>query len=448
MLMRIARRFLALGFVLAALALPAADWGRPLAVSVPAPQARAPIALLLQENGSRLTSIDESSLRATGRRSASLGFVDSWAFPPSGGLVALAAHPYENAPALGSIRFVALPSLRLVRRTVRLGGTARALLWGRPDRIVALVQDCCANTSWIATIDVGSRRVLSRQPLDGVVSAIARTGDALVLVSTPENSIGAARLVVARADGGVRSAELERVRAGWSWPQGSGGGDPIGTQRLPGLAVDPQGERAYVLQPDGPAAEIDLGTLAVSYHDLTASRSVLARLAAWLQPAAQAKGLNGPTRTARWLGDGLIAVTGTDEQASKGPDGQLTMTGTPAGLAIVDTRDWSVGMLDRGADAVTPAAGYLLATGRTWSSVSERSTGMGLAIYGAGGSTRARLFAGASVWVQAVAAGRAYVDEDANGARTIAVVELASGRVVEERHADLAVPLLVDGPDN
>src|SRR5439155_17754714 len=107
-----------------------------------------------------------------------VGFVDAWAFPPSAGLVALAAHPYENAPALGSLRFVALPSLRLVRRTVRLGGTARALLWGRPDRIVALVQDCCANTSWIATIDIGSRRVLSRQPLDGVVSTIARTGDA------------------------------------------------------------------------------------------------------------------------------------------------------------------------------------------------------------------------------------------------------------------------------
>jgi hypothetical protein len=31
---------------------------------------------------------------------------------------------------------------------------------------------------------------------------------------------------------------------------------------------------------------------------------------------------------------------------------------------------------------------------------------------------------------------------------TIAVVELASGRVLDERHTDVPVPLLVDGPDN
>ena len=446
--MRFAGRLFALALVGATLVWPSAEWGRPLVLASPTAQTRSPIALLGQAGGARLTTIDETSLAATRPRSASLGFVDAWAFSPGGRLIAVAAHPYDNGPYTDSIRFVTLPKLRLVRRTIALGGPARAMLWGRVDRLVALVDDCCSGGSALATIDVGARRVLSRRALDGAVSAIARAPGALVVLLAPQNAIGAARVVVAAADGTIRSVPLDQVRAGWSWPQDSGGSDPVGTQRLPGVAIDPDGYRAFVLQPDGPAAEIDLRALAVSYHELAAPRSALARLAAWLQPAAEAKGLNGPRRQARWLGGGLIALTGSDEQAAVKPNGQLSMTVSPAGVAIVDTRDWKLRMLDGGADAVAAADGYLLVTGRTSTSESERSTGMGLAVYGPDGSARFRLFAGASAWIYAVLAGKAYVSEGASDTPTIAVIELASGRVLDERHTDVPVPLLVDGPDN
>jgi hypothetical protein len=325
-------------------------------------------------------------------------------------------------------------------------GLARALLW-RGDHVVALVEACCSGATEVDVVDLQTRATVSRTPIAGRVGTIARAADALVFLCVPDQGIGRARLVVAGVDGSVRTVELPRVSAGWVFPDHPAA-DPVGTQRLPGVAVDPVGARVYVVQSTGPAAEIDIRTLAVSYHDLHADKSALARLASWWEPSAAAKGMTGPVRTAQWLGDGLIAVTGHDEQFAAGSGGQGVLSDTPAGLAVIDTHDWTVATLDAGANAVKVANGTLLATGSSWSSTGDQVAAIGLVAYGADRSRRFRLFPGAQAWVDFVLGGRAYVDEGVPNATRIGVVDLASGKVVAERSGRLPLPLLADGPDN
>jgi hypothetical protein len=443
--MRIRGGLLTLGGLALVVALPTRDAARPLTLDGPKRQTKEAVALFSRDDGTRLTHVDERSLRPIGRPSARLGLTGAWAFAqPARRLVAIATRANDRDER-ERVRFVDLGRLRLLKRMVPLEGMAHALLWARLDRVVAIVGGpCCSLGVDVVTIDTGARRVVSREQLTGDVVALSRAADALVLLMTPRNEIGPARLVTVAADGVVRSVGLDRVRAGYSWPE-QGGADPLGTVREAALAVDPDGYRAFVIQPDGPAAEIGLRSLAVAYHDLTAPRSVASRFAAWLTPAAEAKGMNGPMRHGQWLGDGLVAVTGMDESAAIDANNQFVGSGSPAGLAIVDTRDWTIRMLDRGANAVVPTDGLLLATGNSWSSQSQETKGMGLAAYGSDRSLRFRLFAGASIWVGVVSAGRAYVY--LNGGETASVVHLASGEVIGKRKGPLPYPLLADGPN-
>lgn len=443
--MRLVPGPLAVGVLSLVLFVPGRETSRPLVLHGPQRQTKESIGLVWRYDGAYLARIDERSLRQTGPRRGRLGYVGSWAFAePGGGLLAVATQLWTN-DTTQVVRFVDVGSLRLIPKTVPLGGYASALLWARPDRLVAVVNDLSGRGSSVVTIDTGSRQIVSRRTLDGDVAAVARAADALVVLETPRNAIGASHLDVVAADGTLSSVALDRVTAGTAWPEQDGVvSDPFGTQRVPALAVDPDGYRAYVVQPDGPAADVSLRTLAVSYHDLRAPDSVLARFGAWLTPPAVAKGMDGPVRAGTWLGDGLMALTGFDEHVVRKAD-NADVTTSPAGLAIVDTRDWSIRVLDPGADSVTAADGLLLATGRRGSSGQEQATGMGLAAYGPDRSLQFRLFPGVSSWVVAALAGRAYV-EGAGGDSSVSVVDLSSGKVVEERRGPVPTPLLVDGP--
>jgi hypothetical protein len=445
-LMRFGGGLLAVTGLTLVLAVPGNDAARPLTLNGPERQTKETVAFIWRDDGVRIARVDERTLTRVGPLGARLNLVSAWAIAkPAGNLLAVATHP-SGIETKDSLRFVDLRSLRPVRRTVPLDGYTRALLWARLDRVVALTSYCCTPGTSVFTVDTGARRVVSRRELANDVIAVRRAADALVLLETPRNQIGPARLEVVAADGSLRSVGLDRVRAGNMWPQDGTVTEPIGTTREPALAVDPDGHRAFVIQPDGPAAEVDLRTLAVSCHDPTAPRSLLARFSAWLTPAAEAKGMNGPRWSGRWLGDGLIAVAGTEETASKDANNQFVAGASPLGLAIVDTHDWTIRMLDRGADTVTQAEGLLLATGTRWSSTERKTTGMGLAAYGADRSLRFRLFDGTSSWVAAVSSGRAYVSGP-RGQHTLVVVDLASGKAVGTRPDPVPTPILADGPD-
>jgi hypothetical protein len=440
------RGLLAVGVLLVVLAWPGSAGLRPLRLAAPGSVGSKPVALVWRHDRGRIARFDERTLRVTRPRTPSLGIVDSWAFAPDGSRLVVASHAHDDPRSLDGLRTFDLMSLHPRGDVVRLRGFARALLW-RGDHVVALVEACCSGATEVDVVDLQTRATVSRTPITGRVATIARAADALVFLCVPEQGIGQARLVVAGVDGSVRTVELSRVSAGWVFPDHPAA-DPVGTQRLPGVAVDPVGARAYVVQSTGPAAEIDIRTLAVSYHDLHADKSALARLASWWEPSAASKGMTGPVRTAQWLGDGLIAVTGHDEQFAAGSGGQGVLSDTPAGLAVIDTHDWTVATLDAGANAVKVANGMLLATGSTWSSTGDQVAAIGLVAYGADRSRRFRLFPGAQAWVDFVLGGRAYVDEGVPNATRIGVVDLASGKVVAERSGRLPLPLLADGPDN
>jgi len=418
-------RLLGVGAVALGLLFATGPTTRPLGLAGSDRQAKELVGIVDEAGvGTTLTRLDEG-LNAYGPR-LRVGYADAWTTSPQGNIAALSTHPSESGGIEDSIRFVALGSLRLVPRPIPLGGSALKMLWANPYRIVALVQGCCSNTVSIAVVDPGARRILSRAPLEGDAVSWTRAGDRLLLLVTPSNSIGPARLVVVDAAGGLRTVKLDRIVAGRSWPEDQT--EPrLGTQRIPALAADAATGRAYVIDPDGLAAEISLDSLAVSYHEL-ASASLAARLSDWLQPQAEAKGMNGTSWTGLSLGNGFVAVAGNVQRAViKGNTEE--MSSSPGGLAIVDVRDWTIRMVDRGADEVAVADGLLLATGRSWTSSTQGMTGMGLAAYGSDAKLRFHAFEGGSAWVQETWNGRAYVLVDG---RTN-VVDLATGRIVEQR---------------
>jgi hypothetical protein len=359
-------------------------------------------------------------------------YYDGWVRSPGGKLVAVSTNPDSNNVSYSTLHFATVSSLRWQPGRVRLNGYFRAAIWPRPATLHALVGDCCGPGLTLDTISVTTRRIVSHTVISGPLLELGRSASGLVLLEGANNTIGPARLVLIGADGSVHSLDLERILAGTHFDQS--GQDPIGTVRQPGLAVEPAGNVAYVLDPDGLVAAVRLRDLQVSYHQL-ANRSLLARFSGWLVPAAQAKGANGPMLTAQWLGHGLIALTGTDESAIRHKDGSTVFSMRPAGLRIVDTHDWSSHILDPHADAALVASGVLLASGGSSHSDSSGSTsfGEGVADYNPDGSLRWRLDQGVQVSLIAAYGHRALVqkfDTSSTQSAPLQLVNLASGHVV------------------
>jgi hypothetical protein len=102
-----------------------------------------------------------------------------------------------------------------------------------------------------------------------------------------------------------------------------------------GLAVDPVGRKAYLAEGER-VFGVDLRTLAVS--DPGPLRTLT-------------KAPLGSERSARWLGNGLLAVSGLDRDAT---------TAKPAGLRLVDVRDRTSRTIDPTATSFTVAGRVLL----------------------------------------------------------------------------------------
>jgi hypothetical protein len=188
--------------------------------------------------------------------------------------------------------------------------------------------------------------------------------------------------------------------------------------------------------------EVELPTLAVRTRELSKPVSLFGRLRNWLEPAAHAKASEGPTRTARSLGNELIAVSGSDSRAIVRAGKIEEQTTTPAGLTLIDTRTWSVRTLDVRASIFVFADGLLLATGTSYDSVSGQRSTMGLVAYSPSGEKRFALFPDREPWVSTVLDGRAYVGFGGGPGQTLSIVELATGRIVGERSGIMPALLL------
>jgi len=400
-----------IGIVLAAGALAAS-------VLVPSPASPRPAPLQAEQRpllgvtpGSRslLVRVDPRTLRPLPGRRISVGpHLHSWALSPDRSRLAFSPHP-------GGVVHVVDAKTLQPRGRIAFSGDGLAA-WLTPRRLLWI------QPSEFTLADPATRRHLLSKRIDGQVLGGVRARDRVALLVAPPEGVGPSRLVIVDSAGGTRSITVARIRSGWS---------RCGSSQA-GLALDPARKHAFVVDAGGVVAEVELGTLSVSYHSLEST-----------SPLPTADVCENRSRTARWLGRGLIALSGFDSRQFTGADGRRYARFEPAGLSLVDVSSWSTRMLDEDASSFRFAEGQLLATGLRWdSSVSATITGMGLAAYALDGMKRFHLFEGKQAWLAEAYAGRAYVAFDRG---PVAVVDLESGAVIGDRSTAIPGLLLDDG---
>lgn len=392
---------------------------------------RSVLGVVWGEDDSFVARLDPRSLEPLPGPRAALGRAGGpWALSPDGSQVVFGG--YRSL-----IRIFDLERMR-VHADISERGDFSAAAWPEPRRILL-----ATGFNWeigvdVVMVDPLARGVLVRRSLGGSLQRSVPTDDGLLLLLGPRaGGIGAARLAVFSADGDIRVLRLGGVPAGFEHDQ-LADGFVVDRYRTPGLAVDPSGDTAFVVDADDEVAEIDLRTLRVQYHELRRTTSLLGRLRSWLEPSAGAKGASdGSVRDAVWVGSGLIAVSGWDDHASFDAEGHQTQTTTAAGVALVDTQGWSKRMLAPDATAASLAGDLLLVYGSRWNSWAGRFEGVGLSGFELGGERRFRLFGAKPVASVEVVGQHGYVRFDDSYSCQGRIVDLGSGRVLEGRELDV-----------
>jgi hypothetical protein len=223
---------------------------------------------------------------------------------------------------------------------------------------------------------------------------------------------------------------------GWETEQGDDESEVRSRELVPGLAVDPTGRRALVVPPVGSVAEVDLDDLTVTYHTLSESASLFHRFLDWLEPAAEAKMIEGNDRQALWLANGLVAVSGTDYPPIEA--GQTDRAGKPAGLSLIDPDDWSVRQVDGKVSGVQLAGSQLVAYEAGCSNAPES---FALVAYDLSGKQRFRLCRDEGFDPQVVGS-YLYVGMDNN--TRFDVIDMSTGAVVSRLQTKQTTTLLVD----
>lgn len=264
----------------------------------------------------------------------------------------------------------------------------------------------------VVTVDPVSRRVLARHRIDGVVLGAERGADQQVVVLVaPSKGIGELKLAIVGGKG-MTTTPIPGFVGGWESEQTD---DDVTTrQRVPALVIDEVGQRALVISGRA-VAEISLNDLAVHEHTLSEPVSLLGRLRNWLEPRAHAKLVDGPWRNGTWIGDGLLAISGEDYSSEGGQHHRAE----PAGISIVDTRDWSVRKIDDDAVEVLRTEHAIVGHGGY-----EFGGVMG---YDLGGDKVFELLPKTSVWLQVVGG---YVYAVHESSKRFTVIDPALGRVV------------------
>jgi hypothetical protein len=331
--------------------------------------------------------------------------------------------------------------------TIRFGIVAAAPqdpVWLGPRRL-AVVAGNSADGSTLVLVDPVAGRLLSRRRLAPAGIIAAGAGDRLVLLHTPVEQIGPAHLSVVDDRGRMRTVQLAGVRAGFQHPPDWDKPGAYGVMRDPALAVDPAGGRAFVVAAGATMAEVDLGSLRVTYRRLRQPASLLRRLAHWLVPPAEAKLAAGTWRSACWLGGGTLAVWGTDARVTGDTPAELRSDTRASGIKLVDTRTWTARALDPEATAVRWRAGRLLAFGSIWDGQAQRERGNGLAVYGPGSRPPRHLLGDLAVLDAHLHGDLVYASVDNGGEQPgSVVVSLREGRVLRASKEWLPSLLLAD----
>ena len=318
----------------------------------------------------------------------------------------------------------------------------QSLAWLGPRRVAVVAGDS-GDGSTLVMVDPVARRVLTRRRLPPADLAVAAAGNRLVLLRSPVEGIGPVRLLVVDGQGRVGQVELGEIHAGFQNPPDWDRPGAYGIGHSAGLAVDPEGGRAFVVAAAAAVAEVDLAGLRVTYRHLRQPVSLL-RLAHWLVPPAEAKWGAGSWRGACWLGDGTLAVSGGASSIVGDTVAEQRMDQRPSGLKLVDTRSWTVRPLDPAATSVAWRSGRLLSYGGAWDVDAQRERGVGLTLYGPGSRPGRQLLAARLVVDADLNGDLAYVEVDnGHGGLGHLVVSLRDGQVLAS--ADGPGPFLLLG---
>ena len=369
---------------------------------------RAPVLGVVYGNSDQLVRLDPLTLQRLGSRSLTIPSFAYWDQSPNGSRIVFGGRA-------GTLRFVDPVKLEVVGTVPLQGFSDPRLAWVSPHALLIVDQ------ASIAMVDPVAMRVRWRKTLPAAVrpffpERVARTPSGLVFLLAPiDGSVGATTLVSADVSGRVRSVVLGQIQSGATQVSPS---ESLFTGAEPGLAVDPVGNTAFVVGGDQTVATVDLATLAVAYHDPTRTL------------AHAEKVLAGPTREAAWLGSGLLAVTGENDNAWLDSNKAYQESVQPAGLTIVDTRTWTSRLVDAGTSSVTFNDGLLLATGESWDTTAGSSAskpiGNGLSAYTPAGALAFHVLGKTPFQQVVVASGTAY----ALGAVATSVVKLPSGAIL------------------
>jgi len=383
------------------------------------------LGLVWKGNSAELAELDPRTLAPGLRRfPVEQGAATLIAFSPEGKTLAL-GH--------GEKQQVELVDVAAVRRlgVVDLGipGYISRLYWTRAGMLFAAV-----GQQFVVVIDPAGRKVHEMRQVEGTLLAAEPIEAGLVGLVAPADRIGPLKLAVWGTEG-ISTVPLRMV-GGWETEQGDDESEFRSRELVPGLAVDPRGRRALVVPPGGPVAEVDLDDLTVTYHTLSEPVSLFHRFLDWLDPAAEAKMIEGKDRQALWLASGLVAVSGTDYPPLK--TGQTDVAGKPAGLSLIDTDDWSVRRIDGEVSGVHLAGSQLFAYEAGCSSAPES---FALVAYDLRGDQRFRLCRDEGFDPQVV--GRyLYVGMDNN--TRFDVIDMSTGAVVSRLQTKQTTTLLVD----
>jgi hypothetical protein len=364
------------------------------------------LALSAKRPGVALVRVHPETLRELPGARVPLGHASgAWSFSPDGSRLAIGSYK-----ALG-LRIVDARRLRVVRDIQTRNGSIAFAAWLAPRRILGW------ELHGVFAVDPVAGRMLRYESLEGNLLDAEATRDSVIfLLTSPQGS--ACRLAVAGLDGRARFVTIDRARC--SLPYVIEPDEPLEIRR-PGLAVDPDTRRAFVVGAGDPLAEIDLRTLTVSYftlHTRTPAKFAVPSYA----------------RTAEWLGGGMLAVTGVDTRETyTDKNGVLRAVEAPVGLRLIDTVTRTERQLDETTTALRVAAGTLLAFGDHVER-DGRYTANGIRAYRLDGSLVFHALAGEPVWrVDAVGnviyAGKAVLD--------------ASGRIIGR--LDSWPPTLISG---
>ena len=373
-------------------------------------------------NSDLLFRLNPRTLQQVGRPIRTFRGGSGLSITPDGTRLAFAdgAHPRGRHRARSArIHFVDVAKWRSmgVARVGRHGWLTVG--WVSRDRLVAVAGEGFGRRR-LLWVDARTRKVVARRPYSGWTVNYVPVAGGLALALAPSEGVGLLRILLLDANGGVRTVELDGIRAGSNYEDG-------GEVLTPAVTADPDRGRLYVVAARGQlVAEVELATGAVTYHSLGAS-AAKGNVDVWWRQAV-------------WAGDGRIALTGDHWPRPRARvfDGPI-----PLGIRMIDTRTWTVTTLDARPDTMHVAGGTVLAAGTRYLKPGRtKSTGL-LAFDESGGRAWTR-FRGRPVALLGSRGSLVYVW--VRRERTAYVLDRDSGRTLHTIRTGKRIPFLLSPP--